>query len=224
MPITYQRLGTVGGGGGLTLNITTYPNVDVRLTATISSGFDYDKTITSDDDGIAVFNGLKGGTYKASAPSFIKHFVLEDQYDGRLMPIVKYSGTPNIDLSTGNAKSVYGNGLGRNDIVTIPGAHTLDIEVWCSTENVSYDWLAIYPAGVTPSGSNYDQASISGGKLGGKSNSGSSAASKPSSSKKFTVSGDTAQFYFKSDASVGNYGYYAVITGWDNATGSQEPE
>lgn len=228
MPITIQGGGTVGGGG-LELHITTEPNTNVRLLATPSAGFTYDKTVTSDDAGIAVFKGLKSALYRAEATLsgakvYRKYFTLVDQYDGRLKPIVKYSGTPNIDLATGTANTTYGNSLKRNDVVTIPGAHTLEIEVWCSTENVSYDWLAIYPAGVTPSESNYGKASISGGKLGGQSNSGSSASSKPSSSKKFTVSGDTAQFYFKSDGSVGNYGYYAVITGYDNSTNIPEPE
>ena len=228
MPITIQGGGT-SSGGGLELHITTEPNTDVRLLATPSAGFTYDKTVTSDDDGIAVFKGLKGAYYRveatlSSAKVYRKYFTLVDQYDGRLKPTVKYSGTPNIDLATGTANTTYGNSLERNDVVTIPGAHTLEIEVWCSTENVSYDWLAIYQAGITPSSSNYSSARISGGKLGGQSNSGSSSSSKPSSSKKFTVSGDTAQFYFKSDGSVGNYGYYAVITGYDNSTDIPEME
>lgn len=229
MPITIQGGGGTVGGGGLELHITTEPNTNVRLLATPSAGFTYDKTITSDDAGIAVFKELKPGLYRAeatlsSAKVYRKYFNIVWQYDGRLMPNVKYSGTPNIDLATGTANTTYADNLEINDVVTIPGAHTLEIEVWCSTENVRYDWLAIYPAGITPSSSNYEQASISGGKLGGPSNSGSTDFSKPSSSKKFTVSGDTAQFYFKSDSSTSYYGYYAVITGYDNSTGIPEPE
>lgn len=227
----------VDQGGPLELKLKTYPNTDVRLKNSIADHVQngvYDNTLTSDDKGVVVFKGLKSGSYSATAmPNdsslwYKKNFVLKDKYDESLMPIVKYSGTPNIDLNTGAANKVYDTNLKLNDIVTIPGARQLDIEVWYSTESTTYDWLAIYPAGVTPSESNYNKASISNGKLGGKNNSTSSASSKPLSSKKFTVSGDTAQFYFISDSSTGNYGYYAVITGWDDivpgAGGWPEPE
>ena len=129
--------------------------------------------------------------------------------------VTKYSHTPNID-DTGVASSVYDNNLELNDVVTIPGAKKIQIELWYATEGNSWDWLAIYPAGVTPTESNYNQAVISNGKLGYHGN--YSGYTKPSDNdlnyhKTFIVDGDTAQFYFKSNYSYSYYGYYAIITG-----------
>ncbi|MDY6280405.1 MAG: BspA family leucine-rich repeat surface protein [Roseburia faecis] len=126
--------------------------------------------------------------------------------------ITKYSHTANID-DTGAANGTYASNLSTTDTVTIPGAAKLTIDVWYSTESTNYDWLAIYPAGVTPSNSNYSSASISGGKLGD----GRVTSKSEATRKQFTVNGDTAQFYFKSDGSANYYGYYATITdGYDS--------
>ena len=142
---------------------------------------------------------------------------------------IKYSHTPNID-NAGTASSVYANNLSTTDVVTIPGASSLKIEVWYSTQGTSYDWLAIYPAGVTPSSSNYSQATVSNGKLGGHGN--YTNFDKPLDTDKtyhreFSVSGDTVQFYFKSNASTGYYGYYAIVTssdyGYKESNDYQEP-
>ena len=111
----------------------------------------------------------------------------------------KYSHTANID-DAGNATGTYASNLAANDVVTIPGAETLTIDVWYSTESTSYDWLAIYPAGIEPSASNYASATISGGKLGG----GAKTTKAGATHKTFTIAGDTAQFFFRSDSS-GNY-------------------
>ena len=129
--------------------------------------------------------------------------------------ITKYSHTPNID-DTGKASSVYSNNLSITDVVTIPGASTLEIEVWFSTESASYDWLAIYPTGVAPASGNASLATISGGKLAGHGS--YSGYTKPADDdtvyhRTFIVDGDTAQFFFRSDSSSNYYGYYAIIKG-----------
>ena len=121
--------------------------------------------------------------------------------------IEKRSHTANID-DAGNATGTYASNLAANDVVTIPGAETLTIDVWCSTESTGYDWLAIYPAGIEPSASNYANATISGGKLGG----GQATTKARATHKTFTVEGDTAQFFFRSDSSGNYYGYYAVVS------------
>ena len=136
--------------------------------------------------------------------------------------ITKYSHTANID-DTGTANGTYASNLSTTDTVTIPGATKLTIDVWYSTENTNYDWLAIYPAGVVPSSSNYDKASISSGKLGG----GKAASKSGAAHKQFIVNGDTVQFYFRSDGSANYYGYYATVTaeGYDScdtASGTYE--
>ena len=132
--------------------------------------------------------------------------------------ITKYSHTSNID-DTGVASSVYANNLSVNDVVTIDGAESIDIEVWYSTESARYDWLAIYQKGVTPASGNYSSATISNGKLAGHGS--YTGYTKPEDSdttyhKTYTVNSDTAQFYFKSDSSTGYYGYYAIISGTGN--------
>ena len=133
-------------------------------------------------------------------------------YEYKSQELTKYSHTPNIN-DQGVASGVYDNYLDVNDVVTIPGATSINIELWYSTESSQYnDWLAIYPKNASPTSNNYSEASISGGKLyGGGYN------SKPSDDsyyhKTFTVQGDTAQFYFHSNYSNGYYGYYAIVTG-----------
>ena len=114
------------------------------------------------------------------------------------MTITKYSHTANIN-DEGIATGTYSGNLKTTDIVTIPGASQITIDVWYSTENSNYyDWLAIYPAGVEPTYYNYNQATISNGKLYG-----GQYTSKPGDDtvyhKTYTVQGNTAQFYFQSN-------------------------
>ena len=122
--------------------------------------------------------------------------------------VIKYSHTDNID-DEGNATGTYGSNLSTNDVVTIPGATKLTIDVWHATGSKLHDWLAIYPRGVIPSSINYSKATISNGKLGG-----SFATEKDSATHDtFEVNDNFAQFYFKSNAISGYYGYYAVVKG-----------
>ena len=125
----------------------------------------------------------------------------------------KYSHTPNIS-DEGVQDGVYDTWITNNDVVTIEGSDSLDIELWYSTGSQYYDWLAIYPKGITPDGEyTLQDATISNGKLyGGYFN------TKPSDDsdyhKHYIVNGDTAQFYFKSEgSSTRYYGYYAIING-----------
>ena len=122
--------------------------------------------------------------------------------------VIKYSHTDNID-DEGNATGTYKANLSTNDVVTIPGATKLTIDVWHATGIKLHDWLAIYPKGITPSSLNYLKATISNGKLGG-----SFATEKDSATHDtFEVNDDTAQFYFKSNGISEYYGYYAVVKG-----------
>ena len=122
--------------------------------------------------------------------------------------VIKYSHTDNID-DEGNATGTYKANLSTNDVVTIPGATKLTIDVWHATGVKLHDWLAIYPKGITPSSLNYLKATISNGKLGG-----SFATEKDSATHDtFEVNDDTAQFYFKSNGISEYYGYYAVVKG-----------
>ena len=101
----------------------------------------------------------------------------------------------------------------------------MNIEIWYATGYYASDWVAIYPAGVTPTSSNYSQATISNGRVGGYNSSYSTTKPADDSSyhKTFTADGDTAQFYFHSDYSSNYYGYYAIITGVEKKyTGDKE--
>ena len=141
------------------------------------------------------------------------------------IPPIRYSHTANIN-DDWVASSVYSNNLSTNDVVTIPWATSLDIEVRFATQGSSYDWLAIYPVGITPTASNYSSATISSGKLAGHGS--YTSYTKPSDTdatyhRNFIVSWDTAQFYFNSNSSSAYYGYYAVIN-WIDAGNSYKCE
>ncbi len=124
----------------------------------------------------------------------------------------KYSHTANID-NTGTATGTYANNLNTNEVITIPGATSLHVKLYYSTESTSYDWVCVW-AGSHPE---YTAASnYSSSKLGTK-------TSKIGGGQKTTfgdatliegdIEGDSVTFGFKSDGSTAYYGYYAVITG-----------
>ena len=120
--------------------------------------------------------------------------------DNRTVQFLKISKTANVSSDGTTYSGGYGNNQTITDTVTIPGAEQLTITITYATESTSYDWVCVYDNTVTPSVSNYS-SSISG-KLGGRTK----------TTKTFTISGDTVQFFFKSDSSNDSYfGYYAVV-------------
>ena len=120
----------------------------------------------------------------------------------------KYSHTSNIN-GTGVASGTYASNLETTDTVKIDGAKKLKVEVWVSTESVNYDWLELRDMNGTKLTKDANGTAIggSGGKLGG-----GRSTTKPSSSRVFYITGDTVQFYFKSDSGGNYYGYYAIVT------------
>ena len=119
----------------------------------------------------------------------------------------KYSHTANIN-DEGVASGTYASNLATTDTVKIDGAKKLKVEVWVSTESVSYDWLELRDVNGTKLTKDANGTAIgSSGKLGGN-----SSSLKPAKSQVFYITGDTVQFYFKSDSSGNYYGYYAVVT------------
>ena len=116
--------------------------------------------------------------------------------------ITKTSKTNNVSDDGSSYSGGYGNNKTLTDKVTIPGAKELKVTITYATESTNYDWVCVYDGKTTPSASNYS-SSLSG-KLGGSTK----------TTKTFTVTGDTAQFFFRSDGSGSNYyGYYAVVKG-----------
>ena len=125
----------------------------------------------------------------------------------------KYSHTSNID-DAGKATGTYSNNLSTNDVVTIPGASKLHVNLYCSTESTSYDWACVW-AGSHPdykADGNYSSSKLgtTSGKIGG-----GAKTSMPATPIEGNIDGDTVTFGFRSDGSAGYYGYYAVVTGYD---------
>ena len=172
----------------------------------VSDGNQELKGYLSDNKNIPVLKTVNldanGGKFSDGSTKHTIKYIQESEL------VIKYSHTDNID-DEGNATGTYKANLSTNDVVTIPGATKLTIDVWHATGVKLYDWLAIYPKGITPSSLNYLKATISNGKLGG-----SFATEKDSATHDtFEVNDDTAQFYFKSNGISEYYGYYAVVKG-----------
>ena len=116
--------------------------------------------------------------------------------------VTKISKTSNVSSDGSTYTGDYGNNKATTDKITFPGATELKVTITYATENTSYDWVCVYDGSVTPSASNYS-SSISG-KLGGTTR----------TTKTYTITGDTAQFFFRSDSAESSYyGYYAVVEG-----------
>ena len=118
--------------------------------------------------------------------------------------IEKYAHTDNINdegIATGN----YANNLNETKEVTIEGATKLHVVVTYQIEGTNFDYLCIYDKNTEVNTS--CTGSVNGTKLGGNSSS--------KLTKEYDINGDTAKFNFKSDGSQAYYGYYAIITGYD---------
>lgn len=119
----------------------------------------------------------------------------------------KYSHTPNISddgVQSGN----YANNSKLNDVITIPGATKLHVELTYGGESANYDWVCMWKGNHPDyTAYNYSTAvSINGTKKFGGGN---------GTTVECYIAGDTVTFGFRSDNSgCGNgYGYYAVVTG-----------
>lgn len=112
----------------------------------------------------------------------------------------KIAKTSNIS-DDGVQDGGYGDNVENIQTVSFPGASSLKVTVTYQTESTGFDWLAIYDGSVTPTRTNYADSIT--GKLGGTTKVENAV---------FTIPGDTAQFYFRSDSSNSNYyGYYAQV-------------
>ena len=147
------------------------------------------------EDSYTVTYHANGGTFKDGSDTNVVTYgppVTEK--------ITKTSKTNNVSNDGSSYSGGYGDNKALTDKVTIPGAKELKVTITYATESTSYDWVCVYDGKATPSESNYS-SSLSG-KLGGSTK----------TTKTFTVTGDTAQFFFRSDESSSNYyGYYATV-------------
>lgn len=150
-----------------------------------------------------VIYNANGGTFEDGSITNVVEYTKTKQ-KGTVTKISKTSNVSENGLAADTTNG-YGNNQSTTDVITISGAESLDITITYQTESTSYDWVCIYDKNTTPSQSNYSD-SISG-KLGGSNK----------TKRTFTINGDTAKFYFRSDGyACGYYGYYATITGYGN--------
>ena len=172
-----------------------------KVDTTIASGA-YSNTLTfavvAEPGGIPITYDANGGYYNDDSSQTTQLV----EYTIGQGTVTKIAKTSNVS-DTGVQDAGYGDNVEETQTVTIPGAESLQVTVSYQTEGTSYDWLAIYDDSVTPSQSNYADSVT--GKLGGSTKVDNAV---------FTIPGDTAQFYFRSDGSNSDYyGYYAVVEG-----------
>ena len=198
-----------------------------KLSGTSDYGNEILMYAISDSQGKVTFEDIEKGTYELIEVSTADGYTLnkfnketfrvivdensnydvEKQYKGTNSKTeTRYSHTSNINDS-GYASSDYGNNLSITDTVKIEGAERLDIEVYYSTESSQYDWINVYDNNGNSLASNL------GGNKGSRDYVNSNGYENACYKWTGTVLGDTAQIYFKSDGSVTNYGYYAIIKG-----------
>ena len=132
-------------------------------------------------------------------------------------PVTKYSHTPNV-ADDGSQNGNYGNYLALNDVVTIPGAESLEVTITYGGESARYDWACMWEGNFPDYTAESNYPSSLTGQLGG----GSHTAA--SNKKTYTISGDTVTFAFKSDGSGygDGYGYYATVY-WNGVSRTAAP-
>lgn len=128
----------------------------------------------------------------------------------KVVPDVRYAHTPNVD-DKGNQITNYGNNLNTNEIVTIPGASKLKVQITYGGEASSYDWLCMWQGSHPDYSASKNSNSSLISKIGG------GYHLNASNTKQYDVDGDSVTFSFRSDTSGygDGYGYYATVTGYD---------
>ena len=178
----------------------------VNLANTNASGDGQSRSIEWPEGG---FTGESTITYNANGKGSFEGGaatnVVTTKYDG-FKEVTKYTHTDNVN-DAGVQNGGYGNNKSYSRVVTIPGASSLTVDITYQTESTSYDWVCAYAGGTESSPTGDAQCSTAGsltGKLGGKT----------TTTRAFTVDGDSVTFWFRSDDSGSNfYGYYAVVKG-----------
>ena len=154
----------------------------------------------------------------------------------RPYPMTKISHTQNVD-DTGYKRSNYGGnwnesnivGSDRGDtskahVVTIPGADTINIDIYYNGQGTSYDWASVW------SGSHPDYTAYSNYSSTGRIASYNKFGDSFSYSNSYVVNGNTLNYMGRTQTSVNDesvtfgfysngsgygsgYGYYAIVTG-----------
>lgn len=182
-------------GAGYTVNVSYTENG-----MTVSGSFSVEVNLQIPPKPFTVTYDANGGYFGEDTSSTLNQ-VIYAQSDK--VHITKTAKTDNVGEDGTQTSGSYGNNVTKNQVVTIPGAENLKVTITYQTESTNYDWVCLYEGpDITPAQSNYDQSKS--GKLGGTT----------TTTKEFTIQGDTVQIFFRSDSSVCNYyGFYAIVEG-----------
>ena len=210
-------------------------------------GMSKESSVYADDSFTITFHSGDDGEFEGGSKT--------NAVEYGMVPVdaIKYSHTSNVD-DTGRKTANYGNswtnanitGTDRGStssahVITIPGAATLNIELYYNGESVSYDWASVWTGShptytatsnatsegcvTTANGAPNNNNKFGGSQSGTYTVNGNSLTSMGHTT--LTIQGNTVTFGFKSDSSgVGQgYGYYAIVTGYDsNGDIIQEPK
>ena len=171
----------------------------------------YSSVVTTDDEGIALFEGLETGTYTLSETAAPQGYRATD---GPWTVIVVYnraiSKTANVS-STGTASGDYPSEE-FDDTITLPGSpESIHIELKYQTED-GYDYLTLldgdgnvitHDINGTPIGDSREEYK---GRFWGGADRG------VINTLAFDLAGDSVTFHFFADSNTAAYGYYAVVT------------
>ena len=181
-------------GAGYTVNVSYTENG-----MTVSGNFSVEVNLQIPPQPFTVTYDANGGYFDEDASSTLNQVT----YVKNNVHVAKVAKTDNVGTDGAQTSGSYGNNVTKNQVVTIPGAKSLKVTITYQTESSNYDWVCLYEGlDITPAQSNYDQSKS--GKLGGTT----------TTTKEFTIQGDTVQIFFRSDSSGCNYyGFYAVVEG-----------
>ena len=173
------------------------PTVSVTIPSGSSGNRNY-KAGWAKEEGTTIIYDGNGGTFDSDETNTVSY-----NWTAAKEMFTKYAHSANL-LDDGTGSLGYEANLSETQVIQIPGATSLNIDIRYQTEDATADWISIYEGGeITPNESNYEE-SVSG-QLGG----GDTILSKS-----FTVNGDTVQIFFTTDETGADlYGYHAVITG-----------
>lgn len=224
---------------GSVLSDATY-----RFEGTTSIGDQISITQTSDSNGEIVFKEIPDGDYTLREIQAPDGFALDPTI--RTVKVVNghpmhyatdvqietkgFSHTPNVS-DDGTKNGNYVGNLNTNDVVTIPGANLLQVDLYYNGEGISWDWLSVwkgnYPnytasnnrtseGAVTRADGAYNNDNKFGGYYTGSSYMVNGHLINNIGHSTLKFEGDTVTFGFKSDEGGygAGYGYYAIVTGF----------
>ena len=178
---------------------------------TLEGGNGYSSTVTTEEDGTALFESVETGTYTLTETNPPKGYradettwTVEVSYNRAI------SKTGNISAS-GTAAGIYSNEV-ITDTVTIPGAESIHVELKYQTED-NYDYLELLDQ---PGGNvitqDKDGNTIGDTRANYKGHLWGGMASDTINQLSFDLEGDTVTFHFVPDENTAAFGYYAVVT------------